>query len=428
MATKKAVKVISPATKKIVNINTPKASYLNKETGKFMGTAGLGALLGMGVELAKLRKKILDKWEIDKLKALENNEPPPPRPDTSKGALLAMLKGAGFGALAGGTVGMLPGIGTVTNDVAASMHGAVRKYLGGSRLTDGNKMAFFSMLNYIEPKDLEVFSHYDPVLFEDADLITSAELIKFSENLKNFSKKKRFIPPSSSKKTTTKASITRTTPPVPKNLIEENKYIQEDKKLLGKPSNVLPVLGAIGGGGLAAYKAYKKDLELWEQMAAEYESKGIPLPTKPVLADYIGEFTKGGIVGGVAGALVGKTGIGKTISSHMGDQNDWVINRKTGNAAVKEIQRGQERVSFSEINNWVKKVSNIKNFNEYQYKTNISDTEIKQLNFSYNEYLDSLEKRGLKTSMTETEFNNALNNPTSKGILIDIYKGGIYDI
>ena len=44
------------------------------------------------------------------------------------------------------------------------------------------------------------------------------------------------------------------------------------------------------------------------------------------------------------------------------------------------------------------------------------------------EYLDSLEKRGLKTSMTEVEFNNAISNPNSKGILIDIYKGGMYDI
>lgn len=410
-----------------VNVNTPGASYLKKDTGKFMGTAGLGALIGMGVELAKLRRKILNKWEQEKQEALEKGEIPPPRPDTSKGALLAMLKGAGFGAVAGGALGKTPIIGTALNDTAASIHGAARKYLSGSRLTDGNKAAFFSMLNYVGFDDFKPFYQFDPQCFNvEPEVLNRIEL-------ENFAKKTNthFTPKSTNTKSSnTNYNIIPTSALQPKGLIQENKYVSQDKKLLGKTKSVLPVAGAILGGTTAAYKAYKRDLELWEQLKIENASKGLPQPTKPILADYIGDFATGGIVGAAGGVLINKTGIGKTINSHLGDnsQNDWIINRKQANEAVEQIQRGQKRTgltTFSDLKNWVGKVSRTPFYDvnkEYMYKHLINNSDIKNLNFSYDEYKETLLKRGLKTSLTEEEFNKGMQNFNSKAILIDLYK------
>ena len=72
---------------------------LDGKKRKFMGSTGLGMGIGAVYELVKLRKKILARWQKQCEKAIARGEPCPPRPDTSRGALMAILRGSVKGAV-----------------------------------------------------------------------------------------------------------------------------------------------------------------------------------------------------------------------------------------------------------------------------------------------------------------------------------------
>ena len=299
---------INPTNGLSINLGGNKnSSYLDKESHYLMGSAGLGAILGMSAELFKLRRKILNKWEREKQKARMEGNPEPPRPDTSRGALMAILKGAGMGAITGGVVGQLPVIGKASNDIAASIHGSVNKAISGSRLLSGDN---FSQKVYKQGTGsvlLNVpYDEYHTYVTQGTD---------------------NFELPLSALKLGKKQSGSKQTG-----------YDKKDKALLGKSGGALPIFAGLGGGGFAAYKAYKRDMELWERLKVENAKKGFPPPTKPVLGDYIGEFVKGGLGGVVAGSVLSATGVGKSLNSQLGDKYDY-IDRKKGNDAVWEIRK-----------------------------------------------------------------------------------------
>lgn len=447
------IKAPNKGVKDSINLNKPGASYIGKDAHKLMGTTGLGVLIGSAYELAKLRRKILNRWEAEKQKALIEGRPLPPRPDTSKGALLAILKGAGEGAVLGGTVGLIPGVGKATNNIAASIHGTVNRALTGSSLIEGNKTryadpdkrtAFFSeTLKYVTEDDLVVFNNIDFSNVNESDIDKCSLYMGIIENFSKRGGMKKQSAPKVKKE-----------PP----LIKENKYAQQDADLIGSHNAALPIITGLGGGLYTAYKDYQRDMELWKDLSAANAEKGLPSPTKPVLADYIGSFAKGGLVGATGGVIANATGLGRSVSKMIGKNTDkyFTLDRKNANNAIEELRaanykpgerpvaetaakvtrsvvegtgelakgagRGIVKVTKG-ARNKVRKMQNTRNQSKVENGalfSNLPDEYIKAFNFSYNDYMFALLKKGLKTNLTENDFNTAISNFDSKKILIDL--------
>lgn len=334
--------IYSPATGARVDLGGDN-SYLNNNAYKLSGTAGLGAIIGMGAELFKLRRKILNRWERDKQKAREKGLPEPPRPDTSKGALMAMLKGAALGGAAGGALGFVPGIGKVGRDTAATIHAGVNRAISGSNLLAGNKvMSSFSDpskyfdINDIDTELLQLFAAPNYTISNGVSTLGNGPV--------------NVIAPINTSYTLTHSGLAQMPLSTYNAMAGANttngqqpslSYAQKDKLLHGNSATALAVAGALGGGAVSAYRAWKRDLKLWEELKAKAEKEGSQIPVKPVLGDYLGDFVKGGIKGGLAGSLVGATGIGKSLNSKLNNKGIYV-QRGSANKAIKAIQQAQK--------------------------------------------------------------------------------------
>ena len=317
--------------------NNPPTYTVNKDgslpqtekasTAGMMGGAGLGALIGMGVELAKLRKKILQKWHRDTIIAQREGMPPPPRPDTSKGALMAILKGVAIGGAAGGLAGkFVPGV----NDVAASMDGFVRKTLTGSKLTTSEDAKFSEMLPYLDQETITSidFSNINPY---ELIGITSDDfkyaLFSRIEDIRqeNFA---RYRGDTKGKKGSKGEE---------EKLVQNNPKAEMDRQILGKSNVALPVLGALIGGSASALKEYSRAKSEWEWQYKEALERGDPPPPEPSIFDFIGHGAKGAMVGGIGGTILSRIGPGKAINDKLGEFTDkWGIttNRKKANELI----------------------------------------------------------------------------------------------
>lgn len=296
-------------------------------TAGMMGGAGLGALIGMGIELAKLRKKILQKWHRDTIIAQREGMPPPPRPDTSKGALMAILKGVAIGGAAGGIAGkIVPGV----NDVAASMDGFVRKTLTGSKLTTSEDAKFSEMLPYLDQETITSidFSNINPYeLFGISSDDFKYALFSRIEELRqeNFA---RYRGDTKGKKGGKEEE---------EKLVQNNPKAEMDKQILGKSNVALPVLGALIGGSASALKEYNRAKSEWEWQYKEALERGDPPPPEPSIFDFIGHGAKGAMVGGIGGTILSKIGPGKAINDKLGEFTDkWGVttNRKKANELI----------------------------------------------------------------------------------------------
>lgn len=317
--------------------NNPPTYTVNKDgslpqtekasTAGMMGGAGLGALVGMGIELAKLRKKILQKWHRDTIIAQREGMAPPPRPDTSKGALMAILKGVAIGGAAGGLAGkFVPGV----NDVAASMDGFVRKTLTGSKLTTSEDAKFSEMLPYLDQETITSidFSNINPyeLIGVTSDTFKYALFSRIEEvRQENFA---RYRGDTKGKKGGKEEE---------EKLVQNNPKAEMDRQILGKSNVALPVLGALIGGSASALKEYNRAKSEWEWQYKEALERGDPPPPEPSIFDYIGHGAKGAMVGGIGGTILSRIGPGKAINDKLGEFTDkWGIttNRKQANKLI----------------------------------------------------------------------------------------------
>lgn len=330
---------------------------LDGKKRKFMGSTGLGMGIGAVYELVKLRKKILARWQKQCEKAIERGEPCPPRPDTSKGALMAILRGSVKGAVLGGAVGFLPGAGKAANDLAASIHATTNKFMTGNK--GGYSEKYFSYIETFIPEE-NYFSdnvNYTLSYLTDQDFseINTDNLdigiVQPRDILKTF-----FSMADAANKMFTKEELYYYFSNKNKNdnedvkLVQNNPMAKADEKMFRLSNTALPVLGAVGGGAFSMYKARKKALERWEQVAKKNAAEGKPIPPKPAILEELGSGVKGALAGGTAGWLASKTGLGKDINSKISEKLDkfGLVNRKTGNADMKTLQKDQKKEAKKE--------------------------------------------------------------------------------
>ena len=303
------------------------------ETTKLMTSAGLGAGIGIIYQLAKLRHKLKMKYYREKKIAMEQGMPIPPPPDLSKGALMAILKGAAIGGAGGAIVGKTPVIGKIANDTAASIDAGARKLLTGSKFTvtdnsdkDTKKKFFSEVLEYYPNNfsyiDNDLLSVIDFSECNDLPNITGDDVrYMFFSMAENFSKSK-------GKKDTNE-------------LIKENPKNEMDRKTLGRAGNALPVIGALIGGGGATWAAYERALAEYNDRAREAYERGEPPPPKPSILEFVGAGAKGAIVGGVGGYAASRLGPGQAINKAVSNKLDdyGLVNEKKANRAIKSHEK-----------------------------------------------------------------------------------------
>ena len=330
---------------------------LDGKKRKFMGSTGLGMGIGAVYELVKLRKKILARWQKQCEKAIARGEPCPPRPDTSRGALMAILRGSVKGAVLGGAVGFLPGAGKAANDLEASIHATTNKLMTGNK--GGYSEKYFSYIETFIPEE-DYFSdnvNYTLSYLTDQDFseINTDNLdigiVQPRDVLKAF-----FSMADAANKMFTKEELyyyfsnknNNDTEDV--KLVQNNPMAKADEKMFRLSNAALPVLGAVGGGAFSMYKARKRALERWEQIARKNAAEGKPIPPKPAILEELGSGVKGALAGGTAGWLASKTGLGKDINSKLSEKLDkfGLVNRKTGNADMKKLQKDQKKEAKKE--------------------------------------------------------------------------------
>lgn len=389
-------------------------------TAGMMGGAGLGALVGMGIELAKLRRKILEKWHRDTIIAQREGMPLPPKPDTSKGALMAILKGAAIGGAAGGIAGkIVPGV----NDVAASMDGFVRKTLTGSKLTTSEDAKFSEMLPYLDKEIISSidFSNINPyelfgVTSDDFKYALFSRIEDYRQE--NFARYKG----------DTKGT-NKNVKQAEEKLVQNNPKAEMDRQILGKSNVALPVLGALVGGSASALKAYNRAKSEWEWQYKEALERGDPPPPEPSIFDFIGEGAKGAMVGGVGGTILSKIGPGKAINDKLSEATDkWGIttNRKKANKLIHDDLKSKGKTKSQEaiknaanIYGTVKKGVNKANDigKKVSNKAQKISEKIVELNAptSYSKYKESMKKDFKEAPSFQVWLAKKVNSKTYKG-------------
>ena len=190
-------------------------------------------------------------------------------------------------------------------------------------------------------------------------------------------------------------------------LIQNNPMAKADEKMFRLSNAALPVLGAVSGGALSMYKARKRALERWEQIARKNAAEGKPIPPKPAILEELGSGVKGALAGGTAGWLASKTGLGRDINSKLSEKLDkfGLVNRKTGNADMKTLQKDQKKEAKKEEN-----VNPDQPLNSENAKPN------------RNEILNELDKYGIK-KVKGGQLVDSNGNPLDKNAWNDLMNG-----
>lgn len=389
--------------------------------GKVAGVATLGAGIGAAMELGKLRDKINKQYAEECAKADAAGRPRPPRPDTSKKTLLALLKGSVKGFLGGTAISFIPGVSRALKDTAATLQATGNKFLTGGKL--GNVVAFSFMNTFLPTREFSEAEKYTLTYLSDEDFgeinlsnldigeVTEIDLLKCFFSLANIAGQvydKQSLQQYFDNKT----------------LSKDNPQVEKDAKMLGLSNAAMPVIGAISGGVYGGIKARKRALKQWEEECKIADAKGLPRPPKPSILTVAGDVAKNATIGGGIGYLGSKIApnLNTAISSKL---DDWgLTSSKSMKNAYNNIYKdtklkdAQEEIAKLVAKSKEKPLGLQDSNRLANLQAWVQNKNYKQVAFSvsFNQYRAALARKGQHTTLTEEQFNNC--SPECYEILI----------